>query len=395
MELALVPNRVVALREDGYYATLADAMLMEALAERFGGLTVFVPISPADPRFVSRLSTAVSIRPLPDRMRARGASMGGLAGAIMDVAGQFAILRRGLRGCSGAIIAQPSFYGTIASAAARLVLTPYGIELGGAVEGAAGGSRWARHRVVHYLFLRLFDAMLKRTLRGACFVVTHTEMPAGLAGTSVPVSPAVPRLAIGQSDLYRRTDTCQGSPIRLLSVTRLTPEKGIEDLLAAVHELRADGLQLVLTVIGPGEYVARLREIAAGLGLGEVVDFVGPVPNGPPLFRYYREADVYVMPSWREGFPRVLYEAAAHSLPIVSTNVGTISEQLTEGQQLLFVPPRSPESLAAAVRRVATDGELRRRLIRASYEWAEARLQTSAAAQFESLALLHFPQRTG
>lgn len=188
------------------------------------------------------------------------------------------------------------------------------------------------------------------------------------------------------AEMHLRADTCTGSPIRLLSVGRITREKGIGDLLEAARQLRSSGMDLRLDIVGGGAALDEYREVAVRLGLGDAVAFAGSVPYGPELFAYFRNADIFVMPSWREGFPRVLYEAAAHSLPAVTTNVGGIPDRIEDGVDTLFVPPRDPGALAVAIRRMITDGELRRSLIQTAFAKAAEALRTTPADQFRELA---------
>ena len=72
--------------------------------------------------------------------------------------------------------------------------------------------------------------------------------------------------------------------------------------------------------------------------------------------------DVVALPSWTEGLPLVLLEAMARGRPVVATPVGGTPELVTDGETGLLVPPRDPEALAEALRRVLDDPELARRL---------------------------------
>lgn len=76
-----------------------------------------------------------------------------------------------------------------------------------------------------------------------------------------------------------------------------------------------------------------------------------------------READLFVLPSLSEGTPRVLVEARAASVPVVSTNIGGIPTSVTDGVDGLLVPPKDPAVLASAMARIIENGDLRRRLI--------------------------------
>src|SRR5581483_5428280 len=140
---------------------------------------------------------------------------------------------------------------------------------------------------------------------------------------------------------------------------------------------------LQLCLVGPDEIGERaeLVRLAQDLGLGERVEFVGPVYDYQDLLAYYRAADLFVLPSLQEGFPRVIYEAMTQGLPVIATAVGGIPEVVVEGESGLLVPPGSESALAQAIDRLLSDGELRRRVIRGGYAKVGPLLDKSAADQ--------------
>lgn len=149
-----------------------------------------------------------------------------------------------------------------------------------------------------------------------------------------------------------------GHPIDLLSVGRLDPEKAPEMLLEALAllEKRTPG-RYRLTIVGDGQLENELK--AGAERFGDAVRFCGHVPNGPKLFELYRASDIFVHVARTEGLPQVLTEAQAAGLPIVATDVGGVRAGLGGGDEALLVGPSDPEALAAAIARLASDGELR------------------------------------
>lgn len=174
--------------------------------------------------------------------------------------------------------------------------------------------------------------------------------------------------SIRAEDFLDRADTCTGPGIRLLYVGYIRPEKGVEFLLRALPHLR-DRRPIRLAIVGSAEQFpaehARLRRVIEELHLTDRVDWEGYAAFGPALFGQMDRSDVLVLPSLSEGTPRVLVEARARSLPIVSTTVGGIPSSVTHEADGLLVPPRDANALAIAIQRMIDDGELRRRLIRA------------------------------
>ncbi len=171
---------------------------------------------------------------------------------------------------------------------------------------------------------------------------------------------------IRESEFFSRADTCQGPVVRILFVGFLRPEKGIEYLLDAVSQLKAD-VPWELEIVGPREfpdYCEKLNEVAAARGVRDRIRWSGYVPNGKPLFDRMRAADLFVLPTLSEGTPHVLVEARANDLPCISTTVGGVPTTVTDGHDALLVPSKNPEALARAIERVIGDGKLRRTLIR-------------------------------
>jgi glycosyltransferase involved in cell wall biosynthesis len=162
--------------------------------------------------------------------------------------------------------------------------------------------------------------------------------------------------------------------IRVLSVGRLEQEKNpllLVDILAA---LRSRSPRWRLTVAGDGPLRPALAAGVAARGLGDAVELLGDVPNGPRLWELYRSSDAFLHVSLTEGLPQVLLEAQAAGLPLVATGVGGVAAALGGGERGLVVAPGSAEAGAAALERLASDPALRRRLVRAGL--AHARLHT-------------------
>jgi glycosyltransferase involved in cell wall biosynthesis len=135
--------------------------------------------------------------------------------------------------------------------------------------------------------------------------------------------------------------------VRLLSVGRLSPEKGQLLLLETVAELRREfpGIRLAFAGIGPEE--PRLRSAAASLGINDCVSFLGYVGDMPPL---YAETDLVVQSSFTEGLPNVVLEAAFLGVPIVATDVGGTAEVIEHARSGWLVAPRSAKALSAGIR---------------------------------------------
>lgn len=164
---------------------------------------------------------------------------------------------------------------------------------------------------------------------------------------------------------------------RLLSVGRLVPKKGHDQVLRALALLRAHGEEFQWELFGAGPLEAGLKALAAELGLGSRAAFHGAVAH-PRLAARLSEGGVAVFgcveaeDGDRDGLPNALLEAMAAGLPVVATAVSAIPEALRDGVDGLLVPPRDPAALAAALRRLRRDPVLAARLGASARERARA-----------------------
>ena len=173
-------------------------------------------------------------------------------------------------------------------------------------------------------------------------------------------------------DEFAPEATKKGREINLiLSIGRLTEQKGFSDLLAACALLRQRGIEFRCLIIGEGELRQSLTATIERLGLGGHVELVGAVPQ-EVIRDYYRKAWMFVLPCVdtadgnRDGIPNVLLEAMSMGVPVVTTtNAGQI-ELIEHGRHGLLVPPCSPERLADAMALLCQNWELWAALGRAS-----------------------------
>lgn len=156
---------------------------------------------------------------------------------------------------------------------------------------------------------------------------------------------------------------CRGSgdaATTLLFAGRLVAEKGVFELLDALSIVRRQR-PCRLLVAGAGEAEGEIRRRIRLLGIGEDVTMLGYV-TGARLLAAYEEADVFVLPSYREGFPMVVLEAMGYGLPIITTPIRGCADHLVPGENALFVAPRNPVTLAQAIATLLDDADLRRRM---------------------------------
>jgi glycosyltransferase involved in cell wall biosynthesis len=155
-------------------------------------------------------------------------------------------------------------------------------------------------------------------------------------------------------------------------VGRLEPEKNPLLLVEALARLNGEEPgRYRLTWVGRGPLEDTVRRRAAELAVESLIEFHGYVAFDQGLLDMYRRADVFVHVSLTEGMPKVLIEALAVATPIVATDVGGVRAGTRDGSVALLVPPDDLDALVHAVRRIATDAELRETLVTSGLELAQ------------------------
>jgi glycosyltransferase involved in cell wall biosynthesis len=235
-------------------------------------------------------------------------------------------------------------------------------ELGKYYGHATGGSfierlKWRANRSC-FAAARAVVTWAEWTKRG---LVNRYDVPAKKI-TVIPPGVDCTKWA-ARTELGRTSD----GPVRVLFVGGDLARKGGHVLIEAVRRLRRGGMPVELDLVTRDAFAAEPGiEVHHGLG-----------PNSPGLIGLYQRADVFCLPTLGDCLPMVLSEAGAVGLPLVSTDVGAISEIVRPERTGLLVPPHDPEALAAALGRLAGDARMRRefgdearRVVRAEYDAA-------------------------
>ena len=130
------------------------------------------------------------------------------------------------------------------------------------------------------------------------------------------------------------------------TVANLRPEKGHDVLLRAAALVRRQVPDVRFRLIGDGPEQAALRALASGVGVTDIVEFLGHREDVPALLA---DADVFAFPSRTEAFPNGLIEAMAAGLPVVASAVGGMLELIEHDRNGLLVPAGDEHALAAAI----------------------------------------------
>lgn len=263
---------------------------------------------------------------------------------------------------------KPVLYGTLA---ARLAGTP------AVVNAVAGLGHLHIARGIRYRALRFAVGV------GYRFALRHPRMrvifqnPDDMAlfvdhGWLSPGDAAiVPGSGVDLEAFSPEGHRASGERLTVLFPSRMLRTKGLVELVGAARLLKSRGRPARVLLVGDPDpdnpaSVAE-SEILKWVDEG-LVEYVGRQKEMPG---WYRQADIVCLPSYREGLPKTLVEAAAMALPAVTTDVPGCRDVVRDGETGFLVPVRTVEPLADGIERLALDEDLRRKMGRRARERAE------------------------
>lgn len=214
----------------------------------------------------------------------------------------------------------------------------------------------------------LKNTLNRHTFRSARHLITWCDWAKqslitdyGVEGAKVTVIP--PGIDLNRWQFARGGETGRSGPLRLLFVGGDFRRKGGDILLQAFRKELRGRCEL--------DIVTR-EEVKTAAGEGIRVHH-GLTSNAPALLDLFAKADVFVFPTLGDCLPIAVMEAMASGLPVISTCVGAISEEVEDGRTGFLTPPGDAERLAGLVMRLADDADLRREMGAAGRRAAEER----------------------
>jgi glycosyltransferase involved in cell wall biosynthesis len=174
---------------------------------------------------------------------------------------------------------------------------------------------------------------------------------------SIPngIAPRIPDPRVSEAELRRSWGVGNGEFV-ILSMGRLAPEKGLEDLIEAAVILQKSGSRFRIVVAGDGPLRDPLSRMVADRGIADRVVFVGYREDVGNLLA---ACDQVVLPSLREGLSIALLEAMAAGKPIITTTIGSNVEVASQAEMAVLVAPGDPQALSQAILRCLRDPALR------------------------------------
>lgn len=159
-----------------------------------------------------------------------------------------------------------------------------------------------------------------------------------------------PMIPYSDADVIENRDYKLSDEIKLLFLGRVSEDKGVRELIMATERLKDDGIKVKLKIVGSGEFLNDAKSLVEQEGLDDIVSLEGPVYDNEKKKRYYLDADVYILPTYHEGFPRTLHESMIFGTPVITTFVGGIPDLMVENHNCIRIVPKSINSIVDAVK---------------------------------------------
>lgn len=154
-----------------------------------------------------------------------------------------------------------------------------------------------------------------------------------------------PEMSFEYKDIVRGREYVSKDEYSILYLGRIDLDKGLVELLEASKIIRERGYKFNLDFVGDGSPLKLLNNKAVELKVSDIVTFHGMIMDKKKVKQFYLNADVYVLPTYHEGFARTLCEAMIFGTPVITTFVGGIPGFMKEKYNALRIEPKSTESI--------------------------------------------------
>jgi phosphatidylinositol alpha-1,6-mannosyltransferase len=174
----------------------------------------------------------------------------------------------------------------------------------------------------------------------------------------------------------------EAHPPALLTVSRLVPLKGIDQVIKILPALLKEFPDLVYVIVGEGPDRYRLEDLADEYQVSRSIRFLDQISYfDRKLPQIYRSADVFVMPCEEEGFGIVFLEASASGLPVVAGKSGGTADAVRDGETGFLIPPDDRQVLLNTLQRLLKEPDLRRKVGLAGRRFVEEQMNWDRAAE--------------
>ena len=234
------------------------------------------------------------------------------------------------------------------------------------------------------LYVHLTERMIPLFYRGVPFVAVSRSTKSELVRFGLRADDIeIVHNGVDHGD-YSPDESVRSPDPLIVCVTRLKKYKGVHLLLRAMVAVRKEIPNARLIVTGRGNYEPKLHELAGRLGLEDCVEFAGFVSREQKA-NLYRQAQIMVNPSAKEGWGLTVIEANACGTPVVAAEVQGLTDSVIHEETGLLYPHSDTDAMAGAIVRLFKDSELRNRLGEKILAWSKEFTWEKAADKVEAL----------
>lgn len=247
--------------------------------------------------------------------------------------------------------------------------------VGDYLEGSVHMNKKSFREKMIYLFLKYNDLLFRNQIEKTDVLVNSPGLFDKYKNIAKSIH-LIKTTTLSKKDFFYRKNTCNDIKIKLLFTGRIDPAKGLFELFNAMSILVKKGMDVELNIAGwendPKKPIEnQLLQYAHEQAIEQFVNFHGFKSVGNELNQMYRNADLYILPSYHEGFPRTVWEAMANSLPVIVTNVGGIPDQLTHMKDCYMIKSKDVDAIVDSIIIMVKDKVLREYLIKNGIELAK------------------------
>jgi len=167
--------------------------------------------------------------------------------------------------------------------------------------------------------------------------------------------------------------------INILFLSRIIKAKGIFELLDAFKILKKKYSYIKLTYAGDGEDLPELKKKVKKEAINNI-NFTGYI-RGKKKCETFLDSDIFIFPSYGEGMPNSVLEAAAYGLPIIATDVGGLKDVFEQGKNILFLDNLKPKHIAEMIEYLICNLEKRKKMSEDNYKLAKEKFYSTKVTE--------------